>query len=477
MFVSTFFGHSPFSALPTWMIITLITIQSVPGGAGEERLFTIPPACDMPSLTLSDSGTHWAALSRQAGSVSVLVDGEIKGTFKEVGPIVFGPLGSQVFYCAQEEDGRYSLVAGSSRMEPPFAVLPDRCTAFFSDDGSSCGLGLTELITDAKGEKGPGRYGVVWNAKWLGVWQEVTYPVVSLDGKHVAFFVCDGNRMQIIVDGVPKESMAVPENTMRIKDNSTGVVSVMFSKPKIVWLQDNVLAYVGPCPKGWCVSKGGQTLAEYPCLDWSGGNALYSEPVGQTGAAIYSTSLTTSSDGAGLVWWVCERIEGKKVWKVMGENGPTGITTEMDPSWNPARPSLWLASDGRTITYVGGQTGRSTICRGDWKSSAFEIVGPPVFSPDGQKVAFTAQEKNTLVKVVGDQRVGSRYTSTGLAVFSPDSQRLAYRAKMKAGWHVVVEGKEGKSYDQILSGPVFDKAGRMSYVARQGADVFLLSED
>jgi hypothetical protein len=63
---------------------------------------------------------------------------------------------------------------------------------------------------------------------------------------------------------------------------------------------------------------------------------------------------------------------------------------------------------------------------------------------------------------------------------SPDSQRVAYVAQLGDKQFVVVDGKEGKQYDNIITMGggriVFDSADSFHYLARKGADVYLLEE-
>ena len=88
---------------------------------------------------------------------------------------------------------------------------------------------------------------------------------------------------------------------------------------------------------------------------------------------------------------------------------------------------------------------------------------PIVFSPNGQRVAYVA-DFNGEEAVVVDGEAGRAYPSIypSSLSFSPDSQRLAYavsevdpgdRPKMMAT--VVVDGAEGKYYNQIRGKPRF----------------------
>ena len=106
------------------------------------------------------------------------------------------------------------------------------------------------------------------------------------------------------------------------------------------------------------------------------------------------------------------------------------------------------------------------------------------FSPDSQHVAYAAREADKWFVVVDgkeqkpyDDIEGPRNnfalslssTNPSGPVFGPDSRRVAYGAREGEKWFVVVDGKEGKSYDDIEGNPVFSPDGtHLAYQARVG---------
>ncbi len=64
-------------------------------------------------------------------------------------------------------------------------------------------------------------------------------------------------------------------------------------------------------------------------------------------------------------------------------------------------------------------------------------------------------------------------------VFSPESQLVAYGARANGKWLVIVNGNEGRSYDDIITidgGIVFDASDRLHYLAILGNQVYLVEE-
>jgi hypothetical protein len=62
--------------------------------------------------------------------------------------------------------------------------------------------------------------------------------------------------------------------------------------------------------------------------------------------------------------------------------------------------------------------------------------------------------------------------------FSPDSKRIAYVARDKDQWFMVVDGKEGNRFDEILKySPVFSPdSKRVAYAARDKDQWFVIEE-
>ena len=63
---------------------------------------------------------------------------------------------------------------------------------------------------------------------------------------------------------------------------------------------------------------------------------------------------------------------------------------------------------------------------------------------------------------------------------SPDSKRVAYGAKVGNKWFVVVDGKEGKQYDKVVTEGcgriIFDSSDRFHYFALNGSSIYFVDE-
>jgi len=78
----------------------------------------------------------------------------------------------------------------------------------------------------------------------------------------------------------------------------------------------------------------------------------------------------------------------------------------------------------------------------EWKDRSFSV------SPDIKRVAYVAKAGDKEFAVV-DGKEGKQYDDVYGLTFSPDSKRVAYWAKAGGKQFAVVDGKEGKQYDEI----------------------------
>ena len=94
----------------------------------------------------------------------------------------------------------------------------------------------------------------------------------------------------------------------------------------------------------------------------------------------------------------------------------------------------------------------------------------PLFSPDSQRIAYTALDDDKFFAVV-DGTEGEKYdVLLVMPIFSPDSKHVAYKAKRGEKYVVVIDGKESKEYDGLNFGdPDFlfiPNSNGMAYTAK-----------
>lgn len=90
----------------------------------------------------------------------------------------------------------------------------------------------------------------------------------------------------------------------------------------------------------------------------------------------------------------------------------------------------------------------------DKEDKPYRSVRDITFSPNSAKLAYVALnsiEGNANSFVIQNEVAGKAYDEIHDLVFSPDSKTLAYVAQKNKKMFVVVNGKEGKSYEYVLA--------------------------
>jgi Tol biopolymer transport system component len=105
----------------------------------------------------------------------------------------------------------------------------------------------------------------------------------------------------------------------------------------------------------------------------------------------------------------------------------------------------------------------------DGKAYEFPGVGKVVFSPDGSRVAYWAYNGSKGSFLVLDGVEGKSYDEVSDPIFSPDSNHVAYIAKDQDGKFAVMDGAEGARYIDLW-GLTFSADGHLAYAARDSRE-------
>jgi Tol biopolymer transport system component len=128
----------------------------------------------------------------------------------------------------------------------------------------------------------------------------------------------------------------------------------------------------------------------------------------------------------------------------------------------------------------------SVVVDGKQGKEEHDWIENPVFSPDSRRLAYVAM--NAVAGRAGDYFVildgekGKSYNSIRSLAFSPDSKQVFYIAQRADKWLLVVDGKEGKEYDNF--GGEYGKSiifspdgGRIAYVAQRSGKWFVVVDN
>ncbi len=119
-----------------------------------------------------------------------------------------------------------------------------------------------------------------------------------------------------------------------------------------------------------------------------------------------------------------------------------------------------FSPDSKSIAYKavlfssnGDRTERVVL--NNKEDKAYRDVSDITFSPDSSELAYVAHNSIYATKeryfVIQNGVAGKTYDEIHDLVFSPDSKTLAYVARKNKKMIVVVNGKEGKSYEYVLA--------------------------
>ena len=144
-----------------------------------------------------------------------------------------------------------------------------------------------------------------------------------------------------------------------------------------------------------------------------------------------------------------------------------------------------FSQDGRHFAYVlapgaGAYSDQVAVVDGvQGKAYPFPGIGKITYSHDGERAAYSAKAKDAGFMMVLDGIEGRTYDEVRDPLFSPEGGHLAYAARDKDDWFAVLDGDEGRRYLDIR-GLALSSDGRLAYVAsdsREGKDVRLVVVD
>lgn|GEM_PF-6968769 len=144
-----------------------------------------------------------------------------------------------------------------------------------------------------------------------------------------------------------------------------------------------------------------------------------------------------------------------------------------------------FSPDSKKVAFVARSGGGECVVIDGAEGEKFDEIGRTgirngkvVFSPDGKRIAYVARSGDSQFVVADGVKqkeyeiVGSNaLCSWGIPVFSPDGKRLGYQA-MSGKWLAVIDGTEGKNYDEVSFIIFSPDSSRTGYLASRGKKRF-----
>lgn len=123
------------------------------------------------------------------------------------------------------------------------------------------------------------------------------------------------------------------------------------------------------------------------------------------------------------------------------------------PNVDPNDGAPVFSPDGKRLAYVAQDGGQRFVVLDGKPGTKYEAVykGTLTFSPDSKRLAYLAGKGSTRMLVM-DGVEGKPYRGAMASTlrFSPDGTKFAYAAQLESGkWAVVVNGKAGAAFDHI----------------------------
>ncbi|MDB5226356.1 MAG: hypothetical protein JWN78_549 [Bacteroidota bacterium] len=408
---------------------------------------------------------------RKGDKIIAVIDTLQGNPYDDVSTPVFSTDGSRFAYAAKESE-RWNIIADNKRevsFEP--GTVPVFLT--FSTDNKK----MLYIIHDAKhsylvynkiksaafdginensvtfSNKGKLAYSATLHEKQFNivdgqkglVYDKVGFPLFSPDGKQCAYWVLAGNKYFIILDNNKRGPYDFVGNISFSPDSKHFHYDVKRNGKHFVVLDGiprekfNELTYYALSPDGtklaYAISLNDQEFTAY--VVWNGRKEGPYEQV-------MPRSLVFSPDGNELVYGAQLPLHEEI----------NGVKKEIDAY-------EWF------IVKHGKEGIRYNL-----------LQGSLVFSPDGQHLAFGA-EKYVQRVVNLDGKEQAPYDDIYTVEFSKDSKQLVYTAKLNNKEFVVVNGDNGKMYDELPGQKtfLFDSNNSFHYLAKKGNKIYLVVEN
>lgn len=510
-------------------VLFVSTVANAAPGSREERIGVVPKGSAI-ATTLSADGRHRLELMRGAGVQYVVFDGRPDTVFARIeeGTIVTAA-GGRYAYIAYLGEQPVMMIDGAH--QPGFQVMgaPE-----FSPDGKHVAYVAQtrdSIFVVRDGVPGPGISAATTRGLVLSPDTRRT-ALVAVTGSrpHVVVDGVAGPETEGIADG----SLAFSPGSQRclyvvqsgtqwalVIDGRRGPLVSGIAPGTIAFsADDRHVAYVAQREGKSCVvldDQPGPAFDEIaqgpPTFSPDGkrlmylarrGSAQYVVVDGRTGAAfdeIPPASLRFSPDSRrfahagrqGEKWRVV--VDGKAGAAVenlatgsprFGPDGRVAWAGYVDGAWKvtvedragPAFDGLEEASlvvgpgNGRIAYVVRRGHSAHTVIDGV-VGPAFDLVVDPVLSPDGQRVAYLGQTRDSTTLMVGDRAVAREpWSGQGGPVFSRDGRRVAYLAKRGSQWFTVVDGTPGPAFDTIHSGTLVATGTGFEYLAARAGSLY-----
>jgi Tol biopolymer transport system component len=276
-------------------------------------------------------------------------------------------------------------------------------------------------------------------------------PVFSNDGRHVAYILQTGEKRGVVFDGQASaeyDQVAVtfsPDGKRLAYVVSKGQKQLVVVDGKESPEYDNV-RYLNFSPDSqrlaYAAKTGQQWFAVVDGAAGPGYNEIFIKArSGGIKPGVGTPCFSPDSKHVVYIAWT----NGGQIMVVDGQAGPTFVTYY----------SVVFSPDGQRMAYLAENTvpnGSGHVVTVDGAPAVTYVdayLDNLVFSPDSNRVAYQGELSGDRRFTVVDGKQGPTYDSVTHFRFSPDGKRYAYEAVDGSKKLVVVDGQAGDKYDRI----------------------------
>ncbi len=445
-------------------IASTVVLLALPGCRGRETGTQQTPLGCIPknvkSLTASPDGTHYAYVLGRGDKSVVVVDGAEGQAYDEVGeghPLI-SPDGSRVAYAARQkggwtmvEDGSAGSVFDGLWAESLVFATDGKRSAYAAFRGDSSRPQWARTYQDRL------RWVVVDGNQESAVFDDVGMPVLSADGLRLAFAA--GTYQPNMAFGGPFATVNRIEKTWAVVvDGRPGHSYGSVGRP-VFSTDGKRVAYAARRGSKWLMVVDGKEQGDlYDAVGVAVLNAI-----GECRPVFSPDSRRLAYQARrGDQWYLVadgkpEAIDGPPIHVVLDQTGQATVTL----------PPLVFSPDGKLLAHVAAANGAAwVVVNGTAGPHYAEVAGGgPVFSPDGQHIAYAAKKGETWCIMLDGSEQQTHYSSLSSVLFSPDGNHLAYIAGQGERSVVVANGIRGPECDRIVSGLRFQDDNAVEYVA------------
>ncbi len=382
--------------------------------------------------------------------------------------IVFSADSSQVIFGLEHEDGTSVLI----RPVDPAKEVTETGYRFAAWQNRFCrgphnGIGYVAAVSEREDA-------FFWNGKQIGERFADIDPghvAVSEDGQHVAFFAeTSPVRLGLVVDGkIVREHNQFDQG--RVLENS---LTLSPNGKRVAWatkLNAQEFLYLDGKPGP------GYAEVSVPMFSRDSSRFSYVAMKGESPVVVIDgvesrqyamVSYPDYSDNGQTSAYYAE-LGGRQFMVVNGDQH-----ADFDEVFIPV-----VSPDGSVVAYTARQGEVNSLVVNGVLKATHELIGTPQLMPNSNALMWLAYDetKQWRACVDGVERF-SFEDFAGAPVISPDGQHLAVVTTGEQGDSLMIDGKAGEMYDQIVMveriGARFDEAGNCYYLAVRDDELFLV---